>query len=204
MTTRSRLRITQALYDHLFGELAVRGAGIRESGAFLLAQVDSLTAEDGQHSDQVFDQHWTDVLAVAFYDDLDATCLTGGIDFAADGYTALALICEQNGVQVVGDVHTHPSTWVQQSCIDSANPMCAIPGHVAFIAPRYAQGEVRPEDLGAHVFLGSRRWDSFYGSDAAKLLQIVVDTPALPDESRPPGLLHRLRALWTSRSRRRR
>ena len=40
------------------------------------------------------------VIAVAYYDDLDPHCLTGGITFTANGYTALAMLCRRDGLRV--------------------------------------------------------------------------------------------------------
>jgi hypothetical protein len=97
---------------------------------------------------------------MAFYSDLDPRSLTGGIDFHADGYTELARVCEERGLVVVADIHTHPSGWTSQSGIDQAHPMIAIRGHVAFIAPHYARGRVQLTDLGAHLYEGDGNWRS--------------------------------------------
>jgi Malate/L-lactate dehydrogenase len=61
------------------------------------------------------------VTAVAFYDDLDAYCLTGGISFASSGFTELWRICRTMALTVVADIHTHPGRWVMQSEIDATN-----------------------------------------------------------------------------------
>ena len=133
-------KMSRRTWKRLLGELARRGDDRRESGAFLLA-----------------DRQGTTVAAVAYYDDLDASCLTGGISFASGGFTELWRICGAGGLKVVADVHTHPGQWVMQSEIDATNPMIARIGHVAMIVPSY--GHARSvRDCGVHIYLGSRQW----------------------------------------------
>jgi proteasome lid subunit RPN8/RPN11 len=93
--TAAPFQISRRRWDQLLAELARRGEYRRESGAFLLADHDG-----------------TQVRAVAYYDDLDAHCLTGGISFASSGFTELWRICETQGLKAVADVHTHPGAWV--------------------------------------------------------------------------------------------
>jgi hypothetical protein len=111
------------------------------------------------------------VTAVAFYDDLDPNCLTGGITFNAVGYSALGTLCRNRKLRVVADVHTHPASWVQQSDTDARHPMSALRGHVALIAPNYAQGRPRIEHLGAHSFDGNS-WQSFFLDDVHQLVDV--------------------------------
>jgi hypothetical protein len=92
-----------------------RGQGGRESGAFLLA--------DRGHPAGQLPQP---VIAVALYDDLDPDRLTGEITFCAVGYTALSARCRGEGLRVVGDIHTHPGRYVQQSAIDVSHPIVAL------------------------------------------------------------------------------
>jgi hypothetical protein len=174
------LRIDAHLFQALTTELARRGGGRRESGAFLLAS----TAPEASHHDG---RHV--VTAIAYYDDLDPTCLTGGITFTADGYTALAALCRRDRVRAVADIHTHPRDRVCQSPIDSAHPMIALPGHIALIAPHYAQGAIGVRDLGAHVLGVAGRWTSFYGDDVATVVHLTR-----------PGPVSRARA-WARRAR---
>lgn len=152
------LTIDAALFALLMKELAYRGAGTRESGAFLLADVE-------EHPGAGSGGGWSRVTALAFYDDLDPECLTGGITFGADGYSALGARCRRDRVRVVGDVHTHPRDWVGQSLTDSTHPMAALPGHVALIAPNYGQGDPTTNALGVHVFDGTGAWTSYYGGE---------------------------------------
>ncbi len=63
----------------MISELARRGQGRRESGAFLLAD------RDGPP---------TTVTRVVYLDDLDPNCLTGGISFDGLAYSKLWDICD--------------------------------------------------------------------------------------------------------------
>lgn len=133
-------QISRRRWRRLLDELERRGGGRRESGAFLLA------AADGSR-----------VQTLAYYDDLDADCLTGGISFASAGFTTLWQICADRGLRVVADIHTHPGPWVGQSAVDATNPMISIRGHVAIIAPEYGR-PARVDECGVHIYLGSHRW----------------------------------------------
>ncbi len=144
----------------LLAELARRGQGRREAGAFLLT--------DRSHPTTVLPQP---VTAIAYYDDLDPDCLTGSITFHANGYSALNALCRQRGVRAIGDIHTHPGRGVGQSRIDAANPMIALPGHIALIAPRFAIGVTSISELGVHV-RGNGTWTSYFDGDTALIIHI--------------------------------
>jgi hypothetical protein len=165
--TGHRLTIAADLFREILAELARRGAGRRESGAFLLA--------DRGHPAGDLPQP---VTAVAYYDDLDPDCLTGNITFHARGYAALNARCRRDGLRVVADVHTHPGQRVEQSRIEAAHPMVALDGHVALIVPRYAADVLDVAELGVHVRVG-RRWNSFYGQQATEILQVRSDRSVL-------------------------
>jgi hypothetical protein len=157
------LTIDGGLFTALLDELARRGDGRRESGAFLLAQREPIVESAADP---------TTVTALAYYDDLDPDCLTGGITFGAEGYTALNALCRADALRVVGDIHTHPHGWVGQSDIDSSHPMVALAGHVALIAPNYARGPIAAADLGAHV-VHPDGWLSHFGADVGAVLTIT-------------------------------
>jgi hypothetical protein len=179
--TDARLVFDGALFRGMFRELARRGGGRRESGAFLLTDRDHPAGRLPQP-----------VTAIAYYDDLDPDCLTGAITFGADGYTALAARCRRDRLRVVGDIHTHPCDRVAQSRTDAANPMIALDGHVALIAPRFAAGVADAQELGVHVREGGV-WSSSFGARSAALVRIR-------EHSRPRRALrllaHRLAAGW--------
>src|SRR5579872_7370311 len=86
----SRVRVTPAQWHELIGELRRRGRGERESGAFLLAANGGRVATVGR---------------VVYFDDIDPTCLTGGITLQSSGFTALWRICSENRLRVIADVH---------------------------------------------------------------------------------------------------
>ncbi|HUZ56019.1 MAG TPA: hypothetical protein VMU94_26275 [Streptosporangiaceae bacterium] len=190
-----RLEIGAALFVDLMSELARRGGGTRESGAFLLQDAHPELAGDGAG--------WQAVTAVAYYGDLDPGSLTGNITFSASGYTALASRCRAEGWRIAADIHTHPGRWVHQSHTDATHPMVALPGHVALIAPSFAQGPVAISDLGAHVYQGNGQWTSRFGPDVARVLRLTETPAATPLRARLASwFLHRARRLltpWRSR-----
>jgi proteasome lid subunit RPN8/RPN11 len=152
--TEAPFKISRRMWKQLLAELVRRGDGRRESGAFLLA-----------------DRDGTSVTVVAYYDDLDANCLTGGISFASSGFTELWRICGAKGLKVVADLHTHPGQRVMQSDIDATNPMIARVGHVAMIVPCY--GHARSvRDCGVHIYLGSRQWFQVPADSAESVMRI--------------------------------
>ena len=154
---RSLVRLRAELWQELLDELAARGGGVRESGAFLLAD----TAGDRRR-----------VARLVYLDDLDPDSLQGSISFRGTAYGALWRICRRERLTVVADIHTHPGPVVAQSTIDRANPMIATAGHVALIVPEYAQRRVEARDVGVHVYRGEHQWTSSFGRDAARLLYI--------------------------------
>jgi hypothetical protein len=155
---RSRLRITPKRWDALIEELRRRGNGDRESGAFLLARADGRRGRT--------------VTRVVYFDDVDPTCLTGGITIQSSGFAALSRICNEHGLRVIADVHTHPSEWVAQSEIDRTNPMIATRGHLAVIVPNFAANRVVAGDCGVHVYRGSHAWNTHLGRSASAQIYI--------------------------------
>lgn len=141
----SRLVISRRIWRNLTRELEQRShpadGAPRESGAFLLAQRERHRITD-----------------IVFYDDLDPTSLNGAVHFRAAAYGRLWSECERLGAKVVGDVHTHPGTYVDQSPIDRANPMIDSVGHVALIVPNFARGSVAISSIGAFIYQGDGRW----------------------------------------------
>jgi hypothetical protein len=156
------LTIRWSTLTTLLAELAMRGQGRREAGAFLLAG-----RADGYASAA---PRPASVIAVAYYDDLDPVSLTGGITFGAAGYAALNARCRAEQLRVVADIHTHPRRWVGQSALDAAHPMSATKGHIAIIAPDYGQGRIRLPDLGVHIF-NAPSWTSNFGDDVSAIIE---------------------------------
>ena len=152
------LRIDAQLWQELLSELRGRGDGRRESGAFLLGP----DANDRPRY----------VADVAYYDDLDPTSLTGGISFSGSAYARLWDECVERGLDVVGDVHTHPGQWVGQSPTDRDHPMLPQAGHVGLIVPHFAEKALAARDVGVHEYLGDGHWRSWLGRAAGRRLQI--------------------------------
>ncbi|MGI8428076.1 MAG: hypothetical protein ACR2OB_01940 [Solirubrobacteraceae bacterium] len=153
---RHQISISRWRWRRLVTELARRGRGDRESGAFLLARTERSPRR---------------VTAVVFFDDLDSAALNGAISIRGEAFARLWEICQERGMRVIADVHTHPGAGVQQSPTDAANPMVARSGHVAIIVPRFAKGSPQPHQIGFHVYQGDRTWTSEYGREAATHLQ---------------------------------
>lgn len=153
---RALLRMPRRDWNSLTAELDRRGGRIKEAGAFLLA-------------DRAGDRRT--VTRVVYLDDLDPTCLTGGISLNGLAISKLWDLCDDEHRVVAGDVHTHPGRSVRQSGLDRANPMVAQRGHVAVIVPNYAAGRIRTSATGVHRYDGES-WESWTGFAAACRLSI--------------------------------
>jgi proteasome lid subunit RPN8/RPN11 len=142
----SELKISRVLWFRLAWQLQRRGGGIRESGAFLLGR----SGKRGKVSDFIC------------YDDLDPRCLDSGIiRFDGSGYVPLWKLCAERGMKVVADVHTHPTTWTEQSGADCAHPMVAQSGHLALILPRFAQRSLSSlKGAGVYRYHGQGNWET--------------------------------------------
>lgn len=133
------------LWAMLVFDLRKRGHGRRESGAFLLGQ------QTGSR---------TKVRRYICYDDIDSNAYQGGaIAFHAAGYAALWKHCRALKVELLADIHTHPSSDVRQSFIDQRHPMVPMIGHTAIIMPNF--GRTSPWSLmgiGVYEYLGNFKW----------------------------------------------
>ncbi|TDW19452.1 hypothetical protein EV650_6061 [Kribbella kalugense] len=155
---RPQVRLAQHTFLRLMRELESRSQHRREAGAFLLGRASG-----------------HDITRIAFYDDLDPTCLTGGITFHASGYTKLNQICRDSKVRVIADIHLHPGPGVRQSQTDAAHPMVARAGHLALIAPQFGRGVTQADQLSAHLkAVGG--WNIFLQS---KVADVFVVHPTL-------------------------
>lgn len=141
------LDLSGELWACLISELAARGEGRREAGAFLLA-------------DRRFPHRVTEA---AFYDDLEPGSLNGAVHLTGRGYQRLWDRCDDANLQVVGDIHTHPGPSTAQSSIDRANPMLDRANHIAMIVPHYATTTPSIRDAGVHRHLGGTNWESLTG-----------------------------------------
>lgn len=153
-----QVAIGKSLWKNLQRELAERGSGTRESGAFLLGRIN----RPGRRIVERFIP----------YDDIDPHCLdTGIIDFNGACFEKLFDICRASGLKVVADVHTHPGE-PYQSRSDRDNPMIAREGHIAFIVPNFAQNLAEVHEIGLYRYLGNRRWENLSGENAHRKLHI--------------------------------
>lgn len=154
----SQLEMPTTLWFDLIADLRNRGGGIRESGAFLLGEVEGRTRRVDT---------WIP------YDELDPEALLSGyVRLDTCAFPKLWAKCSEFRKVVVADVHTHPKG-PQQSRSDMANPMVSQVGHLALIIPRFAQGNIAPNDLSVNVYLGAKRWSSYLGRDAEMRIRLV-------------------------------
>lgn len=154
----SLLELPASLWGDLIADLRIRGGGVREAGAFLL----------GTTTATVRTAHtWIP------YDELDATALSKGyVRLDTEAFSLLWSKCAEKKLTVVADIHTHP--WgPRQSFSDRTNPMISQAGHIALIAPRYAQGVISPEDVSCNIYLGEKRWESYFGSQAQQRIRLT-------------------------------
>lgn len=155
-----RLSCSSRRWRDGLSELARRGEGRHESGAFLLGR------QNGRR--RVVERF-------VCYDDLDPRCLdTDIVVFDGAGFGPLWALCRETGLCVVADVHTHGSVRARQSPLDRDNPMIAQAGHVALIVPNYAQRVVGPADLGVYEYQGAHRWRDHSGPKAGRFLYVGI------------------------------
>lgn len=151
------LEAPAALWASLLQHLRAQGGGVRESGAFLLGRKDA-----GRRH----------VTAVLPYERLQADALHDDyVSLSAESFAKLWAHCREQNLSVVADIHTH-RFGAGQSRSDRANPMVAQPGHIAFIAPHFAQGRVDLADIGMYVYLGNHRWTTHAGPAVSRLVRL--------------------------------
>jgi hypothetical protein len=123
--------------------LRKRGSGIKESGAFLVAKSNS-----------------NKVSKIVYYDELDTNVSdTGIIVFNGLGHGKLAEVLEEYSGKVIADIHTHPGSNTNQSSSDQRHPMSRLKGHIAIIAPNYAENWfLSPKLCSVYMYLGSFKW----------------------------------------------
>lgn len=138
------IRVPRLLWAGVIAQLRRRGAGRRESGAFLVGV-------PGDHPK---------VSDCLYYDDLDPHALhSGAVNFHAEGYARLWQVCRERGMDVLADIHTHPGSDVRQSTIDERHPMVPTVGHTALIVPHLAYTTRWSLDaVGVYEYLGNFRW----------------------------------------------
>lgn len=151
-----KLLIPRRQWLGLLSELRRRGAGRHESGAFLLGK-------------RVGDRRVFETCV--FYDDLDPRAYNTGVCVLyADAFERLWRLCQERGLQVLADVHTHMRD-SRQSEADRCNPMVARSGHLAIIVEHFAKGPVWRHRLGLYRYEGSHRWADLSGWRARRIVK---------------------------------
>ena len=88
-----KLEVSKFLWQEIIGRLAIAGQGKRESGAFLLGALQPKRC----------------VTSYLLYDEISPTALHSDYVFLlGKDMSKVWAKCEQQNVQVVADVHTHP------------------------------------------------------------------------------------------------
>ena len=152
------LEVPAALWAELMAHLREQGAGVRESGAFLLG-----CKTDAGRMVKRF-MPYEQLQPDAFSNDY--------VSLKADSFAKLWEVCRATGMTVVADVHTHPFG-PGQSRSDRTPPTVALTDHIALSVPRFAKGTPRPRALALYVYQGNHQWASYSGSDVGRLLRVT-------------------------------
>ena len=152
------LELSPALWDATLAHLRQQGAGVRESGGFLLGKV---------QRDRRVATHFLP------YEQLQRDALQADfVQLSAASFSRLWDYCADHDLDVVADMHTH-RYGAAQSRSDSENPMLAIAGHLALIVPDFAQGPVQLEEVGLYLYQGAHRWQRFRGPPVTTLIKFA-------------------------------
>jgi len=146
----------QRLWHSILLDLRKRGLGHRESGGFLLGR-----RTENSRSIEAFIP----------YDAIDPNALQGYIVFDGSKMDQVWQECRKLGLQVVADVHTHPSGFVGQSNMDQENPMLPERGHIAIIIPNFAAQLSMPGEIGIYEYRGRDGWAD-HSAKATKFFKI--------------------------------
>jgi proteasome lid subunit RPN8/RPN11 len=143
-----KILIPISLWFKLMKGLKKRGRGIKESGGFLL----------GKPGNEVASK-------IVFYDQFDETVSDSGIIQFKGAKTFYEYLAKE-GLEVLADIHTHPTHNTSQSDSDKKHPMIRIKGHIAIIGPNYAKGIViLPIHCSVYEYLGGYNWEKFSKSN---------------------------------------
>ena len=135
------ISISIGLWFKLMKGLRHRGAGVRESGGFLLCN-------HGKSK----------VVKIAFYDQFDKSVSESGIIQFKGGAAFFEYLAKEK-LEVLADIHTHPTQNTRQSESDMKHPMVRIKGHIAIIAPDYAKDFfIFPKNCSVYKYLGNFEW----------------------------------------------
>ena len=148
-----KTNISIYLWFKLVIGLKHRGQGKRESGGLLLHK-------DGSNK----------ICQVVFYDMFDKTVSENGI-IEFKGSALLYEYLAKNNLLIFADIHTHPTSNTQQSQSDKEHPIVRIKGHIAIIAPSFAQKRfLMPSDCSMYKYLGEFKWGELNNTLNLKLI----------------------------------
>ena len=151
-----RLLIGALLLERTWLGLRDRGAGARETACVWLGDE---TGEDDVARE------------VMFLDDLPGT-VGRRLEHRTSRIAVSMLLdrARELGLGIVGDIHTHPSDWVDLSEVDRAHPIEYRVGLLALVLPFFARGPVDVTSIGVHEYLGAGEWTTFDAYTARKRL----------------------------------
>lgn len=150
------ISISIGLWFKLMKGLRRRGAGVRESGGFLLCN-------PGKRK----------VVKIVFYDQFDKSVSESGI-IQFKGAAAFFEYLAKEKLEVLADIHTHPTQNTRQSDSDMKHPMVRLKGHIAIIAPSYAKDIfIVPKDCSVYEYLGNFDWKKFGVSEFPIHLKLI-------------------------------
>lgn len=158
-----RLEVPDQLWKDTWLGLAERGDARREAACVWA----------GTRSEQVERAE-----AVIFLDDLPG--VVGRPYQHRTSRSAVSLMLatvRRMGLRIVGDLHTHPSSWVDMSIVDRAHPIEFRVGLIAIVIPHFAALPVDIASVGVHEYAGDGEWTTLEASDVARRVVILPKDP---------------------------
>lgn len=151
------VRVPLRLWLDTWGGLEARGAGRREAACVWAGPTESAGR----------------VNEVVFLDDLGEVC-SGALHHRTPTATTRALfeLLRSRGLEILADVHTHPSDWVELSQVDQEHPIEYRVGLLALVIPGFAVGEPSLDACGLHEYLGDLRWRQLKQAEYATAIKI--------------------------------
>jgi hypothetical protein len=158
MTAR-KLTVPHGLWISTWEGLRVRGAGLREAACVW-------AGTRAAHEETARD--------VIFLDDLAGT--VGRRDqhrTSREAVNALLSRTRELGMVIVGDIHTHPTDWVDLSLVDQEHPIEYRVGLLALVLPEFAVGAPDITRTGIHEYAGAGRWNRIVGANVGRRLRFL-------------------------------
>lgn len=139
-----KILVPLQLWLKLIHGLKVRGQGKRESGGLLLCK-------QGERK----------VSKIVFYDQFDKSVSDSGIIEFKGAVLLFDYLAKEN-LEILADIHSHPTNNTSQSHSDMEHPIVRMKKHIAIIAPNYAKDFiVFPKHCSVYEFLGELSWNKF-------------------------------------------